>query len=134
MKSYLRYGFRTMKKRERIFLIVILQLLIAVFSTAGIFAKLASNEQMFSFRFFLFYGCMLFVLFIYAIGWQQVIKRTDLTFAYANKAVSTVWGTIWGVMLFRETVSLLKIVGMVIIITGVLIYTTKDKAEKPDER
>ena len=121
-----------MKKKDRILTIIILQILVAVFSTVGIFAKLASKEPAFSFKFFLFYGCMLLVLFIYAIGWQQVIKRIELSFAYANKAVSTIWGTIWGVMLFQEVISFLKIVGMLIILTGVLIYTTGMKEENTD--
>ena len=45
---------------------------------------------------------MVAILGIYAIGWQQVIKRMPLTTAYANKAVTLVWGLVWGLLLFHE--------------------------------
>ena len=63
------------------------------------------------------------ILFIYAIGWQQVIKRIPLTTAYANKAVTTIWGTIWGVLLFHEGFSAGKLAGIAIIISGIVLFT-----------
>ena len=35
-------------------------------------------------------------LVVYAVGWQQVIKHLPLTTAYANKAVTVVWGILLG--------------------------------------
>ena len=39
---------------------------------------------------------MLLALVTYAAGWQQVIKHLPLTTAYANKAVTVVWGILAG--------------------------------------
>ena len=39
---------------------------------------------------------MLAALVAYAFGWQQVIKHLPLTTAYANKAVTVVWGILLG--------------------------------------
>ena len=46
-----------------------------------------------------------------AIGWQQVIKRIPLTTAFANKAVTVVWGLVWGALFFREAVTPGKLLG-----------------------
>lgn len=34
--------------------------------------------------------------------WQQILHYLPLTFAYANKGVSLVWGMIWGALFFQE--------------------------------
>ena len=64
-------------------------------------------------------------MFVYAIGWQQVIKRLPLTMAYANRAVTIVWGIIWGLLFFNEKLNVGKIIGAVIVIAGVLLYVTE---------
>ena len=69
---------------------------------------------------------MIAVLGIYAIGWQQVIKRMPLTSAYANKAVTIVWGIIWGALLFHESVTPLKLLGAAIVLVGVVLFSLAD--------
>ena len=64
-------------------------------------------------------------MFVYAIGWQQVIKRLPLTMAYANRAITIVWGIIWGLLFFNEKLNAGKIIGAVIVIAGVLLYVTE---------
>ena len=105
-----------------------LHLLLMVYSLADIFSKLAAGYSFLSLGFFLCYGAMMLILFIYAIGWQQVIRRIPLTAAYANKAVTTIWGTIWGILLFHEGFSVGKLVGIMIIMAGIVLFTG-DEAE-----
>ena len=45
--------------------------------------------------------------------------------AYANRAVTIVWGIIWGLLFFNEKLSLGKVIGAVIVIAGVLLYVTE---------
>ncbi|MBR6356558.1 MAG: transporter, partial [Lachnospiraceae bacterium] len=68
--------------------IIILNVLLLVYSLSGVCSKLAAGEAFLSGRFLLFYGIVLFLLAVYAVAWQQIIKRLPLTMAYANKAVS----------------------------------------------
>ena len=117
------------KKIENLFL---LHLLLAIYSTSGIFSKLASNENFLSLRFILFYGFVIGLLGLYALGWQQIIKRMPLTTAYANKAVCTVWGTVWGVIFFDESISLWKIIGITMIVVGIVLFTA-DREEEQNE-
>lgn len=107
-------------------LIILLHLTLILLSFSGVFTKLASREEPLSLNFLFFYGIVLFILFIYALVWQQVIKRIPLTAAYANKAVITVWGMVWGNLFFNEEITLKKIIGVVIICCGILLYALSD--------
>ena len=69
---------------------------------------------------------MIAVLGVYAIGWQQIIKRMPLTSAYANKAVTIVWGIIWGALLFHEAATPMKLLGSAIVLTGVVLFSLAD--------
>ena len=107
--------------------ILALNVLLMFFSLGGIFSKLASKQSFLSLKFILCYGSLLFIMFVYAIGWQQIIKRLPLTMAYANRAVTIVWGIIWGLLFFNEKLNLGKIIGAVIVIAGVLLYVTESE-------
>lgn len=105
--------------------ILALNVLLMFFSLGGIFSKIASKQPFLSLKFILCYGALLFIMFVYAIGWQQVIKRLPLTMAYANRAITIVWGIIWGLLFFNEKLNVGKIIGAVIVIAGVLLYVTE---------
>lgn len=107
-----------------------LHLLLAVYSTCGIFSKLAAGQPFLSFRFCFYYGCIIALLGIYAIGWQQLIKQLPLTTAFANKSVTVVWSIVWGAWVFQETVTLGKIIGALLVMAGVAVFATADKEAK----
>ena len=112
-----------------------LHLLLAVFSLSGIMSKLAAQFPFMSAEFVLCYGGMIVVLGVYAIGWQQVIKRIPLTTAYANRAVTVLWGIVWGALLFDETVSWQKVLGAVVVLAGVVLFAMAgdDPEPAPDD-
>ena len=66
--------------------------------------------------------------------WQQVIKHMPLITAYANKAVTVIWGIIFGYLIFDETITLRKIIGAIIIIAGVYFIVSADAEEESDEK
>ena len=106
--------------------LVILHIILALFSVSGIFSKRAAAEDMLSLNWMINYGVVLFVLFIYAIAWQQIIKKMPIVTAYANKAVMVIWGIVWGYVFFHEAITIQKIIGAVIIIAGVYLLVTGD--------
>ena len=110
--------------------LVALHILLMVFSLSGVASKLASTHPFLSVPFILYYGLMVVVLGVYAIGWQQVIKRLPLTTAYANRAVTVIWGIVWGAVLFHESVSVQKVLGAVIVLVGVALYAVADHAQQ----
>ena len=104
-----------------------LHVLLAVYSLSSVCAKLASGFEFMSFGFIGCYAGMIALLGVYAVGWQQIIKRLPLTYAYANKAVTVLWGIAWGVLLFREQVSALKLIGAAVVLAGVVLFSLAEK-------
>ena len=103
-----------------------LHLLLMVYSVSSVCSKFAAATAFPSWQFFCFYGLVLGILGVYAIGWQQVIKRMPLTTAYANKAVTIVWGIVFGMILFGETVTPLMIAGAFLIVAGIVLYAIEE--------
>lgn len=104
-----------------------LHLLLALYSLCSICGKLAAGFPFLSLGFVVSYGGMLGILAVYALGWQQVIKRMPLTSAYANRAVTIVWGIVWGYLVFGEAVSVRKLLGAAVVLAGVVLFALADK-------
>ncbi len=116
-----------MKKRNsQALTLIALHVLLVVYSLCGFFSKNASKHPFLSAPYLMFYAGMLAILVVYAIGWQQIIKRMPLTLAFANKAVTVVWGIVWGAVFFGESITLGKIIGAAVIIAGVVIFVKAD--------
>ena len=100
-----------------------LHVMLAIYSMSSVCSKFAAGYDFMSLGFILCYGGMIACLGLYAIGWQQVIKRMPLTVAYANKAVTLIWGLVWGLLLFHEQITATKFLGAVIVLVGVVLYS-----------
>lgn len=115
-------------KKEWIGPLILLHAIMLVYSVSAVFSKLASEQSPLSIKFIVYYGAVLFIMFIYAILWQQVLKKMPLTTAYANKAVVIIWGIVWGKLFYGEQITVRKIVASIIIIIGVgLVVTSEDE-------
>lgn len=101
--------------------IVLLHIVLMVYSLFGIFSKYAAQEDFLSPKYIMYYGIVLINLGFYAICWQQIIKRIPLVVAYANKAVTVVWGILFGYLLLGEKVTITKVVGALFVIMGVVM-------------
>ena len=117
-----------MKKTDpRVFLA--LHLLLLLFACTTVLSKLAAGEAFLSPRFCLFFVGEFVLLGIYALGWQQILKRLPLTVAYTNKAVTLVWSLVFGALLFHEQVSLKQILGCALVVAGVVLFVRADGEE-----
>lgn len=112
---------------KRVKTLVLLHIMLMIYSMSGICSKLAAGQKFLSMKFCLYYGLIILLLGFYAIGWQQIIKRMPLTAAFANKAVTVVWGIIWGFVFFKEPITPGKVVGAVLVIAGIVMYALADK-------
>lgn len=98
-----------------------LHLIIFIYSACSVLSKSAAQQPFLSPKFILLYGGMILVLGVYAVLWQQVLKRMQLNVAYANKAVAIIWGMLWGVLFFNETLSVRNIIGAALVLFGVIL-------------
>ena len=117
------------KKRLRLKDILILQAVIIIYTLSSVTAKLASGQEPFSARFLLFYLAELLVLGVYALLWQQMIKKFDLSVAYANRAAALLWSLLWAVLIFGEPVTGKKILGVGLVVLGTAVVNAGKKGE-----
>ena len=108
-------------------LIVLLQLSVLFFSLSSVFEKLAARYAILSWPWILFYGGALCVMGVYAIFWQQFLKRVPLTTAYANRAMSMLWSMLFGVLIFNETITWNMLLGVFVIAFGIYLVVTGDE-------
>lgn len=101
--------------------------MILLYSLCSVLSKIASQYFVGSKKFIFCYCGIIAVLGIYALAWQQIIKRIPLTTAYANKAVTVVWGLVWGLLIFHESITPGKLVGAALVVTGVVLFSTADR-------
>lgn len=106
---------------------IFLHILLMIYSLSGVCSKMASGYKFLSVEFCFFYGLIILNLMLYAIVWQQIIKHLPLTTAFCNKAVNIIWGILWGMLFFGETVSWNMIVGAIIVMIGVIIVVMSDE-------
>ena len=106
---------------------IVLHIELLLLSLGGICSKIAAKKEFLSNEFLVFYGIVLLDLAVYAIVWQQIIKKLPLNTAYSNKAIMIVWGMIWGVIFFGEKITWNMIVGAIIVIVGVIMVVRSDE-------
>lgn len=105
--------------RKKLKPLIFLHIMLFVYSLCGIASKTAAKYEMFSKEFIFFYGIVLLGLMIYAVVWQQILKVLPVTMAYVNKAVTIIWGLLWGMLFFQEHITWNKVAGAIVIIIGV---------------
>lgn len=93
-----------------------------LYACVTIFTKYASQQEMMSMRYLLGLGGAIAVMGIYAILWQQVLKRIDLSTAYMFKGTSLVFVMLLAALFFGEAITWMNVLGAVIIIFGVTLY------------
>ena len=129
-----------MKKFKSLKYLMLLHLLILFYSLGSVCSKFASELPFFSFKWCALYGASIFILGVYAILWQQILKNLPLNLAYANKALTLVWGMVFGFLIFKEEITVKNLIGAAIVLAGVIVMllssvekggTTSAAATKP---
>ena len=104
-----------------------LHLLMLFYSIGAICSKMASGYPVLSKEFILLYAGVILILMVYALLWQQILKKMSLITAYANKAVTVIWGMVWGYLIFHEKITISNIIGGIVIMIGVYFVVTGEK-------
>ena len=111
--------------------IALLQGVIMVYTVSGVMSKEASASKGNWERFLFFFGMEFVVLGIYAVLWQQIIKRFSLSVAYANRSMAVVWSMVWAVVFFHDAITIKNLIGVLLIVLGTVIINmeTGDRAD-----
>lgn len=114
-------------EKKKLGLIDILQLqsAVVVYSLSTVAANLASKYDFLSLNYIFFFGMEFLVLAVYAIIWQQMIKKFQLSIAYANKALTLLWSMLWNIIIFKYTITGLKVAGVIMVVIGVMVMNSE---------
>ena len=123
------------KKKLTIPAILLIQAAVIIYTFSAICGKMAGSHtgsaQLFGITIpgftltgFLWIFGEIACLGFYAIFWQQIIKRFDLSVAYANRAFAIFWTFLWSILLFHEQVRPANVIGIIIVFLGIQLVNT----------
>ena len=93
-----------------------------VYACTSIFTKMASRQEMLSWPYLLWIAGAIGVMGVYAILWQQVIKRMPLSTAYMFKGTSLIFILLISGLMLGEAITINNVIGSVIIILGIALF------------
>lgn len=91
------------------------------YSSIIILIKLISDYPIRSFYFLFGVVLVLFLFFIYAIFWQQLLKLVSLSIAYIFKGSSVIFIMIVSYLIFNEEITLNNIIGCLFVSIGIIL-------------
>ena len=92
-----------------------------LYACVGICTKMASLQEFLSWQYLLWFGGAVAILGLYAILWQQILRRVELSMAYMFKGTTLIFTMLIAALLFGESITLPNIIGSIIIITGITL-------------
>lgn len=107
--------------------IVILLLINLIYAVVSILTKYTSQQEFLSWRYICGLAGAVGVMGVYAILWQLVLKRVELSLAYMFKGTSIVFVMLLAYWLFSEQITWNNIIGAMIIILGIVLYANDSK-------
>ena len=93
-----------------------------LYACVTLFTKYASQQEFLSLAYCLGLAGAIAVMGAYAIGWQQILKRVELSTAYMFKGTSLIFIMLLAWMLFGEQITINNIIGACVIIIGIVLY------------
>ena len=94
-----------------------------IYSLSSIFSKIASKQDFLSMKYILCFAVIILILEIYAVLWQQILKKIELSVAMANKPIVLVLTLIWAKLFFNEEISIKVLIGIFLIFSGIVIIS-----------
>lgn len=114
--------------------ILLLQGAVVIYTFSGIMSKNVSANGDNPLKMLFFLGMEFVFLGVYAILWQQLIKRFELSVAYANRSMAVLWSMLWAVCFFGDRITAKNMAGVLLVAFGTLmINTDMDKKERADD-
>lgn len=114
---------------RKILLVIFLLMTNLIYATVGIFTKLASQQEFLSWAYIFSFSGAVAVIGIYAILWQQIIRKIELSTAYMFKGTTIIFTMLFAHWLFGEQITWNNIVGAAIIIIGIVLFARGDLSE-----
>lgn len=108
--------------------VIILLFINLLYACVSIFTKYASQQEFLSWNYMLWLVGAVGVMGVYAVLWQQVLKRIELSMAYMFKGTSIIFVMLLAYILFGEQITWNNILGAIIIIVGIVLFAYNPKS------
>ena len=121
-----------MNGRLSILAVISLLAINLLYAGVSIFTKYASQHDFLSWGYIWALVGAVCVMGVYAVLWQQLLKRIPLSLAYMFKGTSLLFVMLFANWLFNEHISCNNVIGSMMIIVGIVMfaYVPKDKKLK----
>ena len=128
----------TLKRGLSVKTILFIQMAVIIYTLSSVCSKIAGSHTGFirlfgisvsglSWTGYFWLFLEVFFLGVYAIFWQQIIKRYPLSVAYANRAFAIFWTFLWSLLFFQESVRPANIIGILCVFFGILLVNSDAK-------
>ncbi|MEI6752085.1 MAG: EamA family transporter [Paludibacter sp.] len=114
--------FKVVNKTSIYFYLLLINLFYSFISIA---TKLISDFNINSWNFIFGIALVLFLFFVYAVLWQQLLKIVPLSTAYMFKGSSVVFIMVVSYIVFREDITVFNIIGCIFVCVGITILFVK---------
>lgn len=111
-----------MSQKLTILSIISLVAINLLYACVSLFTKYASQQEFMSWNYMVGLIGAIGVMGLYAVLWQQILKRIELSLAYMFKGTSIVFVMLLAYILFGEQITWNNIVGAIIIIGGIVLF------------
>lgn len=93
-----------------------------LYACVTLFTKFAAQQEFLSIAYCVGLAGAIGVMGAYAICWQQVLKRIELSTAYMFKGTSLIFVMLLAFAIFGEAITMMNIIGACVIIVGIALY------------
>ena len=102
--------------------IIVLLSINFLYACVSLFTKYASQQDFMSWNYMVGLIAAVGVMGLYAVLWQQILKRIELSMAYMFKGTSLIFVMLLAYVFFDEQITWNNIVGAIIIISGIVLF------------
>ena len=93
-----------------------------LYACVTLFTKYAAQHEFLSWQYCVGLCGAVGVIGAYAICWQQILKRIELSTAYMFKGTSLIFVMLLAFAIFGEAVTTMNIIGACVIVLGIVLF------------
>ena len=98
-----------------------------LFASTSIFTKFAAQHEFLSWQYCVGLCGAIGVMGAYAICWQQILQRIELSTAYMFKGTSLIFVMLLAFAIFGEAITMMNIIGACVIVLGIAMFSIDDR-------
>ena len=102
--------------------IIVLLLVNLLYASTSLFSKYAAGQEFLSWQYCLGLCGAVAMMGVYAICWQQILKRIELSTAYMFKGTSLIFIMLLAALFFSEQITMMNIIGACVIVLGIALF------------